>query len=599
VHHKKGSRFFTPSLVVSRRDFRVCSFLAVLPLISLVLLPSSILAAEPQSRSFEELHADLSRIEAENLVFDLIEKGDQAVAAGELEEAERIFSEVRAFPVEEGGRSFEAEGLYGLGTVFESRGHHVTAMEYYLQALAAAETAGLPYIVSAVHNSMGNIHQSNGDIEGALESYQLALGAIPAAEDPVGTAQVLGNIADLYRQKDEFSAAHHYLDQAEQVLRSHQYGEDDAAWGFLHGNRGQTLLAEKRFREAIQRLERSVKISRDSQDIQSLAADLVHLGEAYAAVGAVTRGISLIEQGIDLASKINVLPTEEEGLRALSRLYGESGNCDLALKQHLQAESIRERVINQQTAVRAADLRELYRTNRKEKEIELLRARSALAELQVKQARSSRNQMVAASLAGLLALIFVYFQYRQKSSANRLIHAKNRELENAYARMEELAQTDPLTGLLNRRAMISRIEVEISRAQKEDGAFCLALIDIDHFKHINDRYGHEAGDRALVMVAETAGRLLRTSDCCARWGGEEFLVLLPQTDLDGGRSLSERVREEVAATRIECEGARFGVTLTIGLSPFEPGANLNSCIRMADRALYQGKHSGRNRVVAA
>ncbi len=163
-----------------------------------------------------------------------------------------------------------------------------------------------------------------------------------------------------------------------------------------------------------------------------------------------------------------------------------------------------------------------------------------------------------------------------------------------------LASHDPLTGLMNRRALSERIEIERARCERTGGSYCLVMLDIDRFKAFNDRYGHECGDHVLKSVAREMRATLRATDSVGRWGGEEFLVLLVDTDLEGGRDLAEKIRAKVEASRFSYGKAEMSVTVTAGVSACAAGeGSAEARIRSADEALLRGKREGRNRVVVA
>ncbi|MBX9854766.1 MAG: diguanylate cyclase [Gemmatimonadaceae bacterium] len=166
------------------------------------------------------------------------------------------------------------------------------------------------------------------------------------------------------------------------------------------------------------------------------------------------------------------------------------------------------------------------------------------------------------------------------------------------ARLEQLAQTDPLTQLLNRRALTERINAEMERALRYDSTMALLMIDLDHFKQVNDTYGHLVGDDVLRDVAQLLHDTIRTSDIVARYGGEEFLVLLPETDDEGAESFAERIRAAVEGHGFASEslGTPLRLTASVGVAVF-PAARIESVedlFSRADAALYRAKADGRN-----
>jgi diguanylate cyclase (GGDEF)-like protein len=172
---------------------------------------------------------------------------------------------------------------------------------------------------------------------------------------------------------------------------------------------------------------------------------------------------------------------------------------------------------------------------------------------------------------------------------------KRRQVEDALSRA---ARSDPLTGLLNRRAMVERFEYQLSHYQRNRIPFAVLMGDIDHFKQINDTCGHSEGDRVLISIAENMKENLRSQDLLARWGGEEFLILLPDTDLEGGITVAEKIRLQIAQSEVLGEKKGLALTISFGVACYTDEQSIDDCIKAADEALYRAKQQGRNRVVA-
>ena len=169
--------------------------------------------------------------------------------------------------------------------------------------------------------------------------------------------------------------------------------------------------------------------------------------------------------------------------------------------------------------------------------------------------------------------------------------------KKAQAHLEKLAQTDELTQLPNRRNMVEALDREIQRAQRTRQSFVLVLADIDDFKYFNDNYGHECGDRLLQQIAAFCTSQLRGSDVVARWGGEEFCLLLPETDIDGSIALLQRFREALEKTEFVYRQTRLIPTFTFGVTLYRIGDDIDATLRKADVALYHGKRSGKDSIV--
>jgi two-component system, cell cycle response regulator len=170
----------------------------------------------------------------------------------------------------------------------------------------------------------------------------------------------------------------------------------------------------------------------------------------------------------------------------------------------------------------------------------------------------------------------------------------NLKLRQREAQILASSLTDPLTGVGNRRRLEQALAEEVSRAERTGGKLCGFIADLDHFKRVNDTYGHESGDKVLAAFGELLRRGTRATDVVARFGGEEFVVLMPDTCLADGVAIAERIRAAMAACRIE--PLPTPVTASFGVAALVAGERGSALLRRADSALYGAKHTGRNRV---
>ncbi len=189
---------------------------------------------------------------------------------------------------------------------------------------------------------------------------------------------------------------------------------------------------------------------------------------------------------------------------------------------------------------------------------------------------------------------------KQIRQLNRIVHISDRyqDMQRDLNDALRIASThDHLTELPNRRLVLDRLKSEIAFVERGRTTFSLALLDIDRFKSINDQAGHDGGDAVLVRVAQALTQALRGYDMCARWGGEEFLVLLPETSRTGAFDIIERLRTAVYALSHPELSEASHVSISAGLTEFVAGESLDETIKRADVALYEAKAQGRNRVV--
>ncbi|MFA9459517.1 diguanylate cyclase [Thiohalorhabdus methylotrophus] len=187
-------------------------------------------------------------------------------------------------------------------------------------------------------------------------------------------------------------------------------------------------------------------------------------------------------------------------------------------------------------------------------------------------------------------------QLRKVSRIGDLLQALLREDNEAF---EQAALTDPLTGLPNRRAMQEQLELEAARAEREGTWLVVGMGDVDHFKAVNDSHGHETGDTVLQEVANRLEGGLREYDQCARWGGEEFLVLCPGLSAAQAVRTMERIREAVTGEPVMGGTTPIRVSISFGVAVYQPGEQADDLTSRADVALYEAKRQGRNRSVLA
>lgn len=297
----------------------------------------------------------------------------------------------------------------------------------------------------------------------------------------------------------------------------------------------------------------------------------------------------------DLADSIRIQLTLEAQKRALS--IGDVPNQALAL--HTRIPLLNKAGYRQEAIDTYTDLRRLLEQN-----IEA-------TEKQVSSQIFLRNLFMLGFVLILNLAFWAYNRYIIKKQdtdklaiINTEIQAKARELEEtnieiqrAKKKMEGLARTDPLTHLLNRRGMEERIRYEIQRFKRYQKSFSIIISDIDDFKKVNDTWGHDCGDYVLGSVAELMSEVVRKIDIVCRWGGEEFLLLLPETDLEGGAILAEKIKDLISITPYQFKDIDLQFSMTFGVSIFDGSKNVDDVIKEADEALYYGKTHGKNQVV--
>jgi diguanylate cyclase (GGDEF)-like protein len=210
-----------------------------------------------------------------------------------------------------------------------------------------------------------------------------------------------------------------------------------------------------------------------------------------------------------------------------------------------------------------------------------------------------RGALVLSILFIISSVIWLRISALKKRSAELAlkVEEKTRDLEAMIEKLTHLSTQDSLTGLKNRRYFTQRANAEWQEFKRHGRTFSLLIVDIDFFKNINDEYGHHVGDEVLVKIAKTLEKNLRESDVIARWGGEEFLILLPSLNIQEAYWVAEKLRKCVSEQTIESHPHSIKVTITCGVADIKDYDSVDACIHAVDKKLYMGKESGRNAVV--
>lgn len=213
----------------------------------------------------------------------------------------------------------------------------------------------------------------------------------------------------------------------------------------------------------------------------------------------------------------------------------------------------------------------------------------------------STQELIAIMSTMALGIAALLSQHRRDVHELAMrVRERTAELSAANDKLQHLATTDPLTGILNRRALFELMHREMSREKRYGRALSMIMFDLDHFKEVNDLYGHEVGDAVLQHVVTVTTRLLRATDAIARYGGEEFVIVAPETSGENALQLAERLRAELGASEVVVQGRTLHVTASFGVATQQPSDELpEQILHRADEALYGAKAAGRDRVASA
>ncbi len=358
-------------------------------------------------------------------------------------------------------------------------------------------------------------------------------------------------------------------------------------------------LVKKDYKRAEENARASIAQSQLLDDEWGVVQAKVNLGLAIGGQGKVKQGAEMVLESLAKFKKVKAKSEVETILSELSYMYEHAGMYKEALETVREQQKLSDEIFQSDRAKAVATLQENFDAENRKKQIELLAKGNALKDADIKNHQLRQMVTLLASLVAALAGCFIYMLYRRSKRLNQELQAVNSQLEFHAVR-------DPLTGLYNRRSFIdmmaSRGRVEVER---REGAYanpdCMILLDIDHFKHINDTWGHAVGDIVLKEVATRLRNVVRDDDMLMRWGGEEFLIFSPKSNPEQITSLVDRVLRTIGETAFVHGDLSIPVTVTAGFIsvPFsdvpEDVCDWERALQIADMALYLGKTHGRNR----
>lgn len=512
-------------------------------------------------------------------------QGDHRAALELYHEARRRFAELDDSM--EFGRSVRR-----LGDMYYFLTDHESSLRYYLDGLKHFEElartkrpGGAPLHVAHLQAAIGNVLKAMGDVPRAMEYYERALADYRRLDNPGGVAGCRYNLGLLQQDLKQLEAA---LRSYEEARRAAESLGDDYLLSLALASAGSAYLEAGRLPEAEESIVRAREVCERTGRRRGIADNRLKLARVRRIQGRLPAALAGAQEGLGLAEHLEDRRMVADAHRELAAVYEALGRPAEALASFRQFQAIDEEVAGVEKSARVNKLIIAFESARKEQEIAVLDG----------QRRAERVARLAVTVMLGLALVVIGLLvagYRLKVRSSNAIAATNAELERAYLRVEALARTDELTGLFNRRGVLEVVNREIARSRRESTPLALVLGDIDDFKRVNDRCGHEHGDAVLKAVAARIRDSVRETDAVARWGGEEFLVVLPGTGLEGAGLVAEKIRAAVADADVGCSEVLGPITLTLGISTCS-GDDLDGALRRADAAVYQGKGAGKNTV---
>lgn len=516
----------------------------------------------------------------------LLRKGYMAYRRSELVESHRLVWEAERLALATDDIDLKVRATISSGESFAEEGNFPKALERLQAAAALARKHGDPTQVVMSLNALISLYST-------MREYDKGFEALAEALEAAQKTNSLGRMATLKHAEYILAAATGQYGRGlkallESLAIERSIGADSmAAYSLV--NLSDCYLKLRDYRNAALYAEQTVTAARALNDAGLEATARLNLGQAYLAIGRLAEGKRHIEAGMTAYENLGDQPQLQAVLVEYGQALERAGDLAGALRAYHRERKISNALFEKRRQRAVLDLQEKYETEKKQREIELLRSENQVNRLQ---------QRVWWLLAAVFALasVVVGLLYRKVRQANAKLYEKNKELKQQSVR-------DPLTGLYNRRhfldTMLRMPQPEVQAAAAEQcGA--LFLLDVDHFKHINDTWGHAAGDAVLTAISASLREILRETDMIVRWGGEEFLAFLPTIPRAGLDEVAQRILAGVSAVRIAHGGQTLGVNVSIGFAPFPlccGGLVLSweRAVNVVDMALYLAKGHGRNR----
>ncbi len=541
---------------------------------------------------------------------------------------------------EENGDSEEslATSLNYIGIAYYDLSKYDKAIEYLVNSLNLIEKTDNERLAAQTMNNIGLLYKKLNKFEKALEFYENSLDIKRRLDDDEGIANSLNSIGIIHRNLKHYYKALDYYQQALEIIT--ELGNKQHLANALN-NIAVIYLQLDGYGKALEFYRKSLEINEEINNSYGIANTLHNISEIYILQEDYDNAIITLDVGLKISKDISAYDLMKDYYNAFSILYNKKKDFQNALKyKQLHSEMI-EKIFSEESGKKIAEVQGIYDIKKKEEKIDLLKKdkeilkdktlnlenekkileestalkdaeiihltkEQELWELKLTRQRDIIRMTIAFALFIILIVFLLYNRFRLKKKIikqlaliNDEIKKKNAELLQTKERLTQQARTDPLTNLANRRDMHERLEYEKKRFERNEESFVLVMGDIDNFKMINDTHGHEAGDLVLKTISALMKKTLRKQDIVSRWGGEEFLLYLPETDLNGGKIASDKVRKHISKTKFEYKGKIIPVTITFGVCEYDTILDINECISKADAALYKGKKNGKNQVMLA
>ena len=491
-------------------------------------------------------------------------------AFGDFENALRTHT--KSLQIEENikDRKGQATTLNNLGTVYQRLNDTARALECYMKSLKIREDIDDHSGEGGPLNNIGLVYQELGEYEKALEFYFKGLDYEQSTSPAHGI--LLMNIGNAYFRMGKFDQARDYIERSKQIAE--KLGDREAVATCLV-NLGELTEGAGDGKTAFKFYQDSLSLTRliGSRFLEATA--LADLGSLYLKYQNLEEAIQNLNAALEIATDIQAPELAFRCHLGLSNASEKSGNVEEALHHYKAYHESKERIFSAEAEKRTRGMMIEYEVDTTRKEKEIFRLKN------VELAEAYReSQVLAQSLL----------------EANEEKEELLSKLKKNNVELESQARVDSLTGLYNRRYVDQELPTEFDRARRYGRSLAVVMADIDHFKHINDRFSHLVGDEVLRIVSAILRKSCRSVDCVSRYGGEEFVLYFPETNLEGAAIVCDKIRKMIQEYDWKSIHADLSVTISMGISDDLSVPTYEKLISAADEKLYKAKSAGRNLV---
>jgi diguanylate cyclase (GGDEF)-like protein len=510
--------------------------------------------------------------------------GAVALSRGKTDKALIYLKKSLPFMEEAGNKSKLAAIYSNISVIYYNRGSFSIALDNISKALKFyEETDNKPGICVAL-NTIGNIQVKLSKLDEGMLSFKKALEISRETGNPQLELISLINVGDVERNTGHVPRALELFKAALKLAREHQNRDYT---GVCLNNIGDTYRTQGNYRDALRNYLEALRIFEEMKIRPRICVALSNIGQLYVLQNKLKKAETYLLRAYHMATDIKDRNRLKDTTESLYKLYEKQKRYKEALKFRNELDKIKNVLMSAQAYEKISELQAKHERETREKKIEILKKEQQIRDERIRRQRITIGLSILAVVLVVILLITLYYRFKLKVKSGMA-------LEKAFQKMEQLASTDQLTGLYNRRSLLERIEIETVRMGRSWKPFSFIMLDIDNFKKVNDEFGHECGDTVLKLVSQILTSSLRLQDVSARWGGEEFLLLLPDTTIDGAAQLAEKIRQSIESLSVTCNDNFVKFTVSAGVSTYDHPEPIESVIRKADDALYRAKRAGKN-----